>query len=748
MIPKRLKVDGIRFVLLEKGGKRPFQKDWQKKNISFDNLELIKHLKNGGNYGVLGGGEKNLVVVDFDNESVQKEAVPYLPQTFTVKTGSGLLHKYFFSDKSDSFKIFNEEMDTLLDVQGEGKQVVGAGSIHPNGSKYQVVDDSKIAYIDYSELKAFLSRYDKKPRKEKRTEKYNPERFKKLDDTNFAEVVLKQVKLSDVLKDVGVDTSKNLTNCPFHSSKGGKCLGFNEETWHCFHCEDSGNIFSLVMRIENLSFKDTLEWFADKYNLKEEFEQCKKNYIEKNKENANNLTRDCLSLIINKREDKASELIVEWIEKNNNIYTTRDDNKTEIWFYVDGIFVPNGKSKIKELTRKILAEAYTPIRLNKVLTKIEADTMIDADIFFNTNHLKEIPVQNGILNLETLELSHFTPDKIFFNKLPVIYDAEATCPKIEKFFKEILKDPSDSEVLFELFGYCLWKDHFIEKACMFVGDGRNGKGKTISLLKSFLGAENCCSVPLSQLKPESTSVCELHGKFANLAGDLNNNSLKQTGLFKEITGRDMIGAKRKYLRDLFFTNYSKQIFACNELPRVYDTSEGFWERWMLFEFPYKFVKKKDYDKLSEVEKKRHKIRDPNIISSLTTPEELSGLLNRAIVGLKTILKNKSFSYSVGLQEIKDLWIRKSDSFMAFCLDNIEEDYESSITKREIRRRFSKYCKDHKVRGCGDRGIKITLENLFGAYDDQEYEGLHKIRLWRGIKWRAKKTVRQDRHSIS
>ena len=34
-IPEKLKQKGIRFVLLEKSGKKPFQKDWQNKNIEF-----------------------------------------------------------------------------------------------------------------------------------------------------------------------------------------------------------------------------------------------------------------------------------------------------------------------------------------------------------------------------------------------------------------------------------------------------------------------------------------------------------------------------------------------------------------------------------------------------------------------------------------------------------------------------------------------------------------------------------------
>lgn len=440
--------------------------------------------------------------------------------------------------------------------------------------------------------------------------------------------------------------------------------------------------------------------------------------------------------IANRQEEKATELIVELIENENNIYSTRDDIKSEIWFYEDGVYVPNGKSKIQELTRNILGELYTPQRVNKIIAKIEADTKIDSDEFFNNEkNIEEIPVENGILNLETLDLSPFTPEKIFFNKLPVKFDVEADCPNIEKFFKEILKSEDDSEVMFELFGYCLWKEHFIEKGFMFVGDGRNGKGKTISLLKHFLGIKNCCSVPLEQMKSESTSICELHGMLANLAGDISDTSLKKTGMFKEITGRDLIGAKRKWLRDLFFINYSKQIFACNQLPKVYDFSEGFWERWILLEFPYKFIPKSQYDDLGEEEKPKHKIRDVDIINKLTTEKELSGLLNRAIVGLKNLQKNKKFSYSKGSAEVKDFWIRKSDSFTAFCFDMLKEDFEGHISKKHLRRHFSKYCKKYGVKGASDKAIKVVLEDMFGVTDNYIEIGGKQQWVWEGIGWK-------------
>lgn len=435
------------------------------------------------------------------------------------------------------------------------------------------------------------------------------------------------------------------------------------------------------------------------------------------------------NLIFKREEDEATEYITEHIIKNNFIYTTRDDIKSEIWYYDNGIYIPNGKSLIKEITRKLLEDAYTPQRVNKVIAKVEADTQIEHDNFFVNTNISEIPIKNGILDVLTRKIKPFTHEKIFFNKLPIVYNPDAKCDNIIKFFSDVLKDEGDVRVMFELIGFCLVKDYKFEKAFMFIGNGRNGKGKTLSLMKRFLGVQNCSSIPLAQINSGSTSVCELYGRLANIAGDLSNTDLKDTGMFKQITGRDLITAKRKYLRDLFFENYAKVIFACNELPKVYDLSDGFWSRWVLFEFPYKFVKKEEFSN-----QPFHKIMDEDIINKISDKNELSGLLNMALDGLERLFNNHGFSYSKGTEAVKDLWIRKSDSFTAFCIDNIKEDIDGKIPKKNLRKAFSNYCKKNKIMGASDKAIKVTLENRYGAYEYRDWEGSREL-YWEGIRFK-------------
>jgi len=57
--------------------------------------------------------------------------------------------------------------------------------------------------------------------------------------------------------------------CPFHSEKTPSfTLDIERQLYHCFGCGAGGDIFTLVMEKENLSFPEALRHLADKYNIK------------------------------------------------------------------------------------------------------------------------------------------------------------------------------------------------------------------------------------------------------------------------------------------------------------------------------------------------------------------------------------------------------------------------------------------------------------------------------------------------
>ena len=275
---------------------------------------------------------------------------------------------------------------------------------------------------------------------------------------------------------------------------------------------------------------------------------------------------------------------------------------------------------------------------------------------------------------------------------------------------------------------------------MFLGGGRNGKGKTLSLMKSFVGSENCSNLSLQTLEKDNFAIGELFSKMANLAGDISDTALKETGNLKELTGRDMISAARKFLNRISFQNYAKLIFAANNLPKTYDETLAFFNRWVLIDFVYTFLPQKEIDTLSETEKKRTKLRDEDIIVKITSKDELSGLLNWALDGLDRLLKQRDFSYSSSTKDVKNMWLRKSDSVRAFIMDCVDEAWGEHLSKEDFRKAYGEYCKKHKLKVQIDRSIKNTLERALGVTEQQVgIDGTtNRHRCWVGIKLKKDK----------
>src|SRR5207302_7003645 len=106
-----------------------------------------------------------------------------------------------------------------------------------------------------------------------------------------------------------------------------------------------------------------------------------------------------------------------------------------------------------------------------------------------------------------------------------------------------------------------------------------------------------------------------------LYADLPDNILKSAGTFKMLTGGDSIMAERKFGHPFLFKNYAKLMFSCNKVPEVQEDSDAFFRRWIIITFPNKFEGAND---------------DRDMLSKLTTPEELSGIFNWALKGLKRL----------------------------------------------------------------------------------------------------------------
>ncbi|HUV72308.1 MAG TPA: phage/plasmid primase, P4 family [Clostridia bacterium] len=680
------------FIKIMEGQKIPIEKDWQNTN-NYSYEEFKDYIKIGSNYAVVGLKEK--IIIDIDKKSPEFEdglkAAESLPETFTVETANGGRHYYFYChDIEKGIRLRNE----VGEVRAKGMYVVGPSSELIGGKRYTTIKYFPVATITKADIERVFAKWIGGETKEVvgATKKPSDKTRSGQEWGIICKMIEKGLPKEEILKKMQMYAKWSEAPPQYRNHQYTKALKHIEQK----KAEE-------IKKIE------------EKYDLK-------------------SLSFDIITKIAAKKRSEATEALVKKILEQEHIYTTRDDEKSEMWIYRNGIYVPQAKTYIKETCRKILGEVYNVSLGNEVISKIEAGSYVEQDKFFENKNIEEIAIENGILNIITKELTGFTPEKTFFNKLPIEYNPNAECENIKKHFKAVLKYEEDIPVIEEIFGYLLLREYKIEKAFMFVGTGRNGKSKTLELMKRFIGIDNCASIPLQHFENDQFAIGELFNKMANIAGDLDKKALKNTGDFKTLTGRDLISASRKFLTRVKFINYAKLIFACNELPTTYDLSHAFFARWVVLEFPYTFVTQEEFDKIEDVEEKsKNKIQDTNIIEKIATAEELSGLLNLALNGLERILDNKDFSYSKNTDEVKRFWMRKSSSFQGFLMDCIEEDWESQTLKIELRHAYSDYCRKHKLTSVSDKAIKIILETTLGATDERRSIEREQVPVWVGIR---------------
>lgn len=791
-IPLQLRNPRFRFVLVNKD-KKAFEKGWTKgTDYKWNDLILTRHLDKdgeyGGAYGVL-GGHGNLLIVDFDKQWMQDAAYPLLPETFTVKTArKGMYHLYYLIDGAvpKKTKIPDVPDGESGDLLGHGAQAVGPGSRvfirgDDNGiieeRSYTVFRDAPIATVKLEQLQEIFTTCVKKRREEMGI----PEEEEKPTDiealvtrTNHIpnNLTEQQAAVIDEIKRINLreflhnmcnvnfhDGINGAAECPFHDSERHRNLSINQSEqghwiWYCHHggCNRGGDIFTFVMEKYNLKFNEAVTKLAKFLGLTYPKPVNTIEDLNISPEQSEIQQIQTLSVTVNQqimmgKKEIATELIKDYILQTHYIKTTKSDKLSEIWYYepTEGIYKDSGASEIKRICCLVFDKGYTKRMAQFVIDKIEASTYIDRHEFFNKqNEYPElICIQNGILNIITEELTPFTPDIYFFNHLPVRYDPEKTCPKIIKFLRDILPLEENIKTIQELMGYILYKRYKYQKAFMFHGPGRNGKSQLLDLMKRLVGKDNFAAVSLKQIEDEGFSVINLHNKLVNLSSEITKNALENAGVFKKLVGWDEIQANRKFKEYINFQNYAKLIFATNELPRIGNMDEAFWRRWIMLKFPYRFLPEDEIMKMGitidQAMEQGIRVQIPDIINSICNVDEMSGLLNWALEGFKRLRKQGNFTYSKGMDAMKNEWLCQSNSAHAFVSECIEYSPNEFVTLEEMRIQYYHFCEHYVVPRISAVEFNKHLSDKTTATQLPKRVDGSLIRVWNNIRLKKKYT---------
>lgn len=318
-------------------------------------------------------------------------------------------------------------------------------------------------------------------------------------------------------------------------------------------------------------------------------------------------------------------------------------------------------------------------QVNEVINAIRRRTYAKRTEFDSEVDL--LNLKNCWLNIETGETFNHTPTKLSKIQIPIFYDPQKIAYGFVRFLKQCMPKSTDAFTICEQFASCLIKSPKFGKAFMYVGQGSNGKSVFLNLIKNCLGMETISNISIHAIENNRFAPAELDGRLANIYADISNEELNTAGTFKNLVTGDPIFAEKKNKNPFSLINFAKMFFSANQIPMVYDESDGFFRRFMIVEWNIKFT-----DKQANI----------RLINELSIEDEKSGILNILIKMARNLNKRGYFQYADSVETLRNKWKNKADSVGGFLEKCMFYENDLVVEKKRLYDAYVKYCTDNKL----------------------------------------------------
>jgi hypothetical protein len=284
-------LQGCRFVPIYNGQKGPAQgvsARWDEvdgKNYGTNDATLIGFLSQGHNYGVV-CGFVGLAVADIEDIARLEELgiSQRISPCPTVKTGRATgLGRHFYllcPDLKGKIILYDPVLKDSIhggplhlgEIQSHGCQVVGPGSVHPSGNRYELIKDLPIPTIRKEDLLKIFegliiedSTSEEPPEEVRETRRRRRSGGPSLGDNIPIDAVAYPAKVKEH------HGAEIIGSHPSHGSEGGKNFAINtaKNCWHCFrHKTGGGPLEWLAVEAGLIQCQDVKPGCLDKETFK------------------------------------------------------------------------------------------------------------------------------------------------------------------------------------------------------------------------------------------------------------------------------------------------------------------------------------------------------------------------------------------------------------------------------------------------------------------------------------------------
>jgi P4 family phage/plasmid primase-like protien len=296
---------------------------------------------------------------------------------------------------------------------------------------------------------------------------------------------------------------------------------------------------------------------------------------------------------------------------------------------------------------------------------------------------------NGLYDWRTGELKAHDPYVLSTWQLTVSYHP-GPAPMWVEFLSQVL--PPDMLVVGqngvapwqEDFGYLLLPGNPLHRSFLLRGPGRNGKGVWMTVLRRISGRFSALTLEdLSDPGRSRFRLVDLYGSPVNIAGEIDPGFLKNTAVFKQMTGGDEMTFEPKFKGTFKARVWAVPIFSANEDFRAKDNSVAFWDRWEVRHFPNVIAESQ---------------RDPSLAQRIFDAEapQIAAL---AMEGLRALMHRGSFSRQPSSESVKDQFRRTSDHIARFIDERVTFTgrQKDRVTRDALTKAYQQWCQDEQER---------------------------------------------------
>lgn len=399
--------------------------------------------------------------------------------------------------------------------------------------------------------------------------------------------------------------------------------------------------------------------------------------------------------------------------------TSKDDISARVYAAVeqelDAIAIE--EEKLAKDGPPIKAVKVTQKLMGDVLAGLKALTLLSDRVQPNSSRddagrwvkREWMSVKNGVLRIGDLlnddligdaadpDADYLTPHSpLWFstNCLPYEFNPDAK----SEFWQAVIEKNMEGDqeriaILQEWTGYMLTPDTRYQKFLLMEGSGANGKSVYCGVLKALLGADNVSHVPLELFGGEFQLASTL-GKLANITPECGEIDKVAEGQLKAFSSGDSMQFGRKYQSAIESSPTARLVVSTNILPRFMDRTSGVWRRMIYVPFSYTVPKDEIIPGLD---------RDDQWTT--TWADQMPGVLNWAIEGLKRLRRNERFTESAVCERAKAEYRAESNPAGTFLADYVEKsEFGTAVAS-------SKLYEVYRV-WCTETGHKPLSNNVF------------------------------------